>query len=203
MTLKLDRKLNLVIPLDYGNVAFPYTVWVHATPIGREVFEANHLVLARTFSKIFKLGLDAVSGPRVAALMLRETAEEMGVWKGEGGTEISLIGEMVRLANVLAPKADGRGWEPIPFQEAVDKNILDEDDLSEVTNALAFFTVASTMYQRRAQETILQTALSLWGGLLSPLDFTAFSASLRTSTKAGNTGERTVARARAGSSVPF
>lgn len=172
----LNQKLNLVIPVEQSNGT---TAYVHSVPISREVFERYHLVIAKTFARIFAMGLGEVAGPRVAALVMKSVAEELGQWDGPTGVEKGLIAEVRRLTNVIAPGG------PIPMQEAVDKKFFTPDDQSEVENAIAFFTVACSML-RRAQLAVAQDGLvQLWGGLTTSLNCTEFAASLLTSTGTG------------------
>jgi hypothetical protein len=58
-----------------------------------------------------------MSGPRVAAMILKDKAIELGVWDGPEGVERGLIQEIRRLANVFVPT--DKGWETIPINEAV------------------------------------------------------------------------------------
>ena len=74
MAIKISEKLNLVIPLYHGNQVYSY---VYSTPISREIFELNHLLIAKTFTKIMAEGLGTISGPRVAAMLMRDVAKQM------------------------------------------------------------------------------------------------------------------------------
>ena len=192
--MKIDRKLNLVIPIDRDDGS---RIYVHSTPISLAVFEAHYLVMAKTFAAIYNEGLGVTAGPRVAAMTMKKIAENLGVWAGEGGVESSLVNEMKRLTNVLAPGANG--WETLPYGEAVKRGIIDEDEASEVENALAFFTIAYRLHRKTEREAILNGASRLWGGEISSLGFTEFKASLPTSTPTVNTGASQMETA---SSVP-
>lgn len=185
----ITPKLNLVIPVEQGGLVS----YVHSAPLSREVFERYFLVIARTFSRIYAAGLGEVAGPRVAALMLKQVAQEMNVWDGPTGAEVGLIAEFRRLSNVIGP-----GGAAIPLQEAVDQKLLSPDDLSEVENALAFFMVTSAMHRRSQMEVSLDGLASLWGGLSTSLNCTEYAASLRTQTVAESTGAKVPA-----SSVPY
>ena len=188
--MQIDRKLNLVVPIEHSNGTKTY---VHAMPISREVFERYHLEIAKTFSAIYQEGLGFVAGPRIAAMLLRRKSEEIGTWLDIPeakfiGVEHGLMAEIRRLANVLVFGTNG--WEMVPFQEALDKKAIDEDDASEVENALVYFTVASSMHKKTELQTVLAGASKLWGALVTQLNCTEYSASLPTSTAAGNTGEK-------------
>lgn len=182
--MKINRALNVTIPIKRNDGV---VVHAHSTPISREVFENYYLLVARTFSRIYENGLSRTSGPSIAALMLAEIAREMNIWEGPGGAQLGLIGEIHRLTNVLVP--GGQGWEMLPLHEAVAKGHLDEEDLSEVDNALVFFTVVFFIHKKTDREPILRAVLPLWDAAISLLNCTAFAASLPTLTQGANTGE--------------
>ena len=188
MTPTIDRKLNLVIPVENGD----QTSYVHSTPISRQVFEANFEAIGRTFSRIYGGGYGLMAGPRIAAMMLRKVAEDFG---GDDPTaraaslalvESSLMNEVRRLSNWVA--VGPSGWASIPYQEAVDKKLISEDDAAEVENALVFFTVASSMHKKSELPIILAGASKIWGARIELSNSTAFAASLRTSTEAASSG---------------
>lgn len=180
----IDRKLNLVVPVDSIHGA----LYVHSTPISRPVFEKYYSVIAKTFSTLYGGGYGVYAGPRVAALILRETAQSMGVWEGTAGVESGLVGEIKRLSLVLVPAASG--WTYLPWDDAIREGKLSEEDAAEVFNALTFFTVASSMHTRRDLPGILSGASKLWGGLTTPLLYTEYAASLPKPTEAANTGAK-------------
>jgi len=191
--IKIDRRLNLVIPID-GPDGKP-AAYVHSTPISLEAFEANSIVIAASFSVVFADGLGDVSGPRVAATVIREQAQRLGRWEGPNGVHNSLMNEIRRLSSFLSPGA--RGWETIPYQEAVDKDLIGEWERSEVENALCFFTLASCMHRRANLDASLAGMSALWDASITSLSATDFGHSMKTSIVAGNTGEKAVV-----SSVP-
>lgn len=181
--MKIDRKLNLVIPIDREDGS---RIYVHSSPISMAVFESYYLVMAKTFSSIYNEGLGVTAGPRIAALVLKRVADNMGIWEGETGVRNGLVNEMRRLTNVITPSDDG--WQTIPFKEAIDRGLIDEDEVSEVENALTFFTVAYRLHRKVEREAILNGASRLWGGLIESLDSTEFMRSLPTSTPTAPTG---------------
>jgi len=192
--LKIDAKLNLVIPiLDDEEKPIAY---VHSMPIARETFERYFIVISKAFSAIYGEGLSFVAGPRVAALILRKIAEEIGEWEGIEGVKDGLLGEVRRLSSFIGPASNG--WEPIPLEEAVRKGLISSDDLAEVENAIAFFIVASAMHKRNALKATLDGAAKLWGARVTSLNSTEFGAFLKTSTADENTGATAVV-----SSVPY
>jgi hypothetical protein len=184
--MQIDRNtLNFVMPIEREN---GMTVHVYATPISRAVFERYYMVMAKTFNTIYSGGLGIMSGPRVAAMILKDTAIDLGVWEGSEGVERGLIMEIRRLTNVFVPTPNG--WETIPIHEAIAKGHLDEDDMSEVENALAFFTVASHMHRKTDRKGILDGASKLWGARLESLSSSEYCASLSKSTTGGTSAAK-------------
>lgn len=184
--MKIDKSLNFVIPVDREDG----TIYVHAQPVRREVFEQYFLAISKTFAAIYGEGLGPIAGPRVAAMMLKEVSVNAGLWDGPSGVENGLMNEIRRLSNVLVPGKNG--WEMRPLQEALDSGLIDEDDASEVMNALVFFTVVSCMHKRTAREPILDGAGRMWGAEISSLSISDYAASLPTSTETVNSGETVI-----------
>jgi hypothetical protein len=175
--LQVNKELNLVIPIEHDDGTIAY---VYATPISVSVFERYYMVFAKAFNTIYSGGLGIMSGPRVAAMIMKDAAKELGIWDGPEGVERGLIQESRRLTSVIV--LTEKGWEPVPLHEAIAKGSLDERDVAEVENAIAFFTVASHMHRKADRRGILESALKLWGGRLESLSYTEFCASLSTST---------------------
>lgn len=187
--MKLDQRLNLIIPIEQQGG----TIYVHSTPIARVAFEQFYLVIAKTFSRMYSEGLGMIGGPRVAMMLLKSSAKELGQ---EQSVQEGLINEIRRLSNVVMPTP--QGWTTVPLQEVLDKKLISEDDVSEVENSLAFFTVASWMFPRKELNDMLAGAGQIWGAQTSLLNCTEYAASLKTSIETENTG----AKAKA-SPVPY
>jgi hypothetical protein len=178
--VKLNRKLNLVMDVETDEG----TIHVHSVPISREVFEDNFLVISRTFTAVYTNGLGPVTGPRVAALLLRQEAKALGVWER---TQQSLMAEIYRLTNVVAP-GDG-GWESMPFDVAKKRGILDDEAAAEVENCIVYFTCASSIHLK-AELTVAKEGLStLWGAQTTSSNVTEYTHSLPTSILEETTGE--------------
>lgn len=182
--MKIDKRLNIVlaVPQDEGSVAY-----VHSVPITRETYEANHRLLTRTMVRMVTddLGMGAMT--RVAMLNLRDVAREMDGPGGEafGKAAESLITEIRRLSNIRM--AGERGWEDLPLEEAYQKKLFDDDSMSEVLNALVFFTLASWFYRPRERE-MMYEILKGYDAQIVSSNFTEFRVSLPTLTPAENTG---------------
>lgn len=175
----IDSRLNLVIPVDTDRG----TLHVHATPIGTPTFEKHYKVLARTFTEIYAGGLGMMAGPRVAMLALRDTAAEMGD-KVAMAVQTDLIPEIHRRTMVVGPGAA----DFTTFDDAVARNLINDEDRAEIDNALAFFTVNSAMHKRAVANEINESAGAIWGAQTSSLGAMEFAASLSKSTVPANTG---------------
>lgn len=182
--MRIDRKLNLVIPVDRGGVQ----VYVHSMPVSREVFETYFLVLSKTFAKIYQESLDITVGPRVAYLLLKKIAQDARQWEtdpratdGSVGVKEGLINEIVRLSNVCAPGKNG--WEITQLQDVVDSGVLSEDQYGEIINALVFFTVVSHLHKKEAVQDTLNGMNSLWGISNTSSTCSEYLNTLQTSTK--------------------
>lgn len=191
--MRVDDRLNLVLPISRADGS---TVYIHSMPIPRDVFETYFLVISKTFSEIYTEGLNVVSGPRIAAMMLRKVATDMRQWDGPGGVRQGLMEEIRRLSNVAAPGPNG--WETLPLSLALDRGVIDEEDAWEAENTIVFFIVNCAMHTRAIIPSVLEQMRNLWAIQTSPLNITGFCASLATSTATDNTGETAIP-----ASVPY
>lgn len=194
--MKLDRKLNLVIPIERDDGT---TLNVYAQPLSKDVFEKYALVMAKTFTRIYAEKIAYMGGPRVALMLLKEVAEgtrrmdgSTTWWEGPDGVEAGLLGEMWRTTTVLAP-ADGGGWEQIMYEVALKRDLLTEDDRSEVEGAITFFTVLSAMHRREERLVMLQAAAGMWRWQITSSTLPEFRNSLPTSTPGAGTGTKATA----------
>jgi|SRR5581483_11614430 len=189
--MRINKKLNLVIPiLDDGDETKTVAV-VHATPIGSETFRAYHLPIAKTFTAFHANRLGSIGAPRIAHMLLEDASRELGIWESDPktnyiGVKEGLIAEIHRLANVWAPTQSG--WKDYMYSEALSAGIITADDAAEVDAALVFFTVSSHMLPRRDLKVTLTATAMLWGARVESSTFTELQASLPTSTANGSSG---------------
>lgn len=181
--MQVDRKLNLVVPIQRPEGP----IYVHSTPISREVFERHFLVMSKTFAALWDQGLHITVGPRVAGLMLKQQAERLGIWEGPEGVEAGLMAEIRRLSNVAMPGASG--WTLVPFQLAIDKGQIDPDEAAEVEGELVFFTLECSLRKRAQLPVFVRAMNDRWGSLSTSLSATEYAASLPISTKEESSGE--------------
>lgn len=187
--MKLDQRLNLVIPIEQGG----RTYHVHCTPISMEMFDAHFRLIARTNTEIFGGGYGALSGPRIAAKLMREASINLEtiampgrpVQAGRGDGFNAIMTEIRRLTMVI-----GAPGGPILLEDAVGKGVVDALDRDILENALVFFTVVSVMEDPRESARMMDVACSLWSGQMTSSNSTAFADSLRTSTATESTGEK-------------
>lgn len=193
MPLQIDRRLNLVVPVDTGSGE----IYVHSVPISRVVFERYFEEMSVAFARIYTAGHTPATASRVGAMMLRKIARESGTLDGPEGIEKGLFGEIRRLTNLVLPAAalpapagalPAVGWTTVPYEDAVRLGYVSEDDAAEVENILAFFTVASALHNRTELPEVLRMMSRSCGGQCTPLNCTDFAAGLTTSTSAENSG---------------
>ena len=177
--MKIAKNLNLVVPIgDEDN-----RMYVHSTPISRVVFEEYFLVISKTFTAIFSEGLGAITGSRIASLMLRQVAQEIGQWEK---VQKGLLNEINRLTNVVM--LGDNGWTSLPLQHLLDKKMLSEDDVFDIQGELIFFTCVHSVNKRNQIEEMMNASNGLWGSSVTSLTCTEYLTSLPTSTEVENTG---------------
>lgn len=185
-----DLRLVLPIRADANGTA---SAWAYHTPISMQTFEANYRVLAATKAALFAQGPRYAFevGAQVAALHLRDAGRRDAADRldldasgnpGDGGIG-ALIADLHRLTTIAAPAA--AGWEQVPLAIAMQRGVLDADDVREVENALVFFTCAFYLTPRAQRSATVGLVASVAGGSTTSLPLTDWIASLPTSTPAG------------------
>lgn len=181
---EINRRLNIVDEVTTGDI----TVYVHSTPIRREIFDQHYLLLTKTINRMYEESITPVMGARIAYRLMRDVAKEMGdiaVTK----VDTLLFPEIWRLTNVLAPNPERGGWEMLPFEKAVKDGLIDEDDADVIRNHLAFFTAASWVHTRKELKTMIYPMMTAaLGSQIVSSTCTEFRDSLPTSTLAESIG---------------
>lgn len=186
--MKIDRNLNLVMQVQTSKNG---VVYVHSASIGRSVFEQFYLELGKVFSQCFDSVNQAhlaLSAPQLAYPALKSIATKAGNWDGVGGVKFGLVNEIARLTNVLI--ATEKGWETLPFDVAVKREILDEDEEAEILSSLVFFTAISKVAPKDLKNSFLEMAGALRNWELSSLDSTEYMNGLLISTKKEPIGKK-------------
>jgi len=186
--VKIDRNLNLVMQVQTAKNGL---VYIHSASIGRSVFEQFYLELGKVFSQCFDSVNQAhlaLSAPQLAYPALKSIATKADNWDGAGGVKFGLVNEIIRLTNVVF--AGENGWETLPFDVAVKREILDEDEEAETLSSLVFFTAISKVAPKDLKNSFLEMAGALRNWELTSLDSTEFQNGLPISTKKGNTGKK-------------
>ncbi|HEY0181259.1 MAG TPA: hypothetical protein VGC09_00490 [Rhodopila sp.] len=178
----IDRKLNLVVPIEREHG----TIYVHSTPIGREVFDSYFIILGMAHSQIFKRGMDFVGGPRLAAKMIEHVARQERAWEGPTGVENGLMAEIKRLTNVLMPSPQGSGWTMLPLDVVATMDVLTEDEYAETLGVICFFTLVSAMTLKKQRPSFLSMMTGFCQVQTTSLDCSEFVNSLPTSTGTGS-----------------
>lgn len=172
--MHINDSLNLVLPIveDEKGVR----VYAYHTPISREVFEANFVILSATLASLSSKGVHYMMGvgPQIAALTLkdeaRKEAESRGLFDEEGKpsdiTAVALMNEFKRLTQVIVPTE--KGWETLPVDTALSRGFLDSEDWSEAESALTFFTCNFALARKGERRKIATaTASVLMGSVTS------------------------------------
>lgn len=183
--MKLNRNLNIVIPID---IEEGKRIFVHSVPISRDVFETYYSELGKVFTQCFDAMNQAhlaLTAPQLAYPALKKIATEAGTWNS---VKKGLINEIIRLTNIAMPGENG--WESIPFDLAIKRELLDEDTESEVLSSLVFFISIWRTAPKELREAFLGMASSLRSWELISSDFTEFTNGLPTSKPLENTGKK-------------
>jgi hypothetical protein len=166
-------------------------VHIHSTSISRSVFEQFYLELGKVFSQCFDSVNEAhlaLSAPQLAYPALKSMSQKAGNWEGAGGVKFGLVNEIIRLTNVLV--STEKGWETVPFDTAVKKGVLNEDEEAEALSSLVFFTAISKVAPKDLKNSFLEMAGALRSWVLTSSDCTEYMNGLPTSTKEESTGKK-------------
>lgn len=178
--MKISRTMHLVVPveLDTGKV------YVHSTPISKEIFRQHFFILSKVYAAIFEEGLGNI-GPRVAYMMLEKVSMDAGVWEGETGIKNTLVNEIIRLSNYVYPRS-GKGWDDQPLEVAIDKGLIDPD---EVLNDIVFFICICAVNKPTEARQVMEASCGVWSSQITYSNVTAWTASLPISDPEDSSGE--------------
>src|SRR4051812_2447955 len=124
MSVKIDRRLNLVIEVE----ASVGVLHVHSMPIAQATYEMYYRVLNRAMTQIYSDGLSVAMGTRVGMYALLDVARQISVDQLKL-VEEGLLPELWRLSNVgmLTPS----GWTPIPLVKAIADDLINNEDAKD------------------------------------------------------------------------
>jgi hypothetical protein len=171
--VKLNRNLNLVMTVE--SVRGPLHVF--SMPLPRSIFEANFRLMARTFSSLYTDNFVAISGPKVAVLLLMEQANALEVKTEAEG----LLNEMRRLTNVFAPTENGGDYEIITYYEARKKKLIDDEEAADIEGAICFFILVCRVASNYQRNSLLTGLSILWNVETTSLTLSEYQNFLQTS----------------------
>lgn len=182
--ITINKKLNLVIPVEVED----QTIYFYSTPISREIFEAHYMLMVKTLSNLYYNGIGPGMAPRVARLAMKDIAKDMN---DKIDVSIPIIQEIYRLTFVLMiDPTIGNKWRPLPYLEVKNKKLVDEDVLTEVENALVYFTVASSVHLKSELPVVMSGLSTIWGAQTTLSNPMEYCNSLTMPTQEENTGEK-------------
>jgi hypothetical protein len=196
--MRIEEKRNVVFPVVTGKITKKVdekdvtedvvSVYAYHTPVSREVFEANYRVMAATKASLYSKGNHylMISGPRVAALTLRDEGKKdaaaRGLFDDEGKPRDddtqAFFAEVKRLTTILCPGPNG--WDMLPVDAAISSGKIDAEDWEEVEAAIVFFSCHSAMARKAEREDVTRRTASLLSALITSSTLTEYVASLPT-----------------------
>lgn len=185
---KIDRKLNIVFEVETAAGA---TAHICSTPVNEMVFDKFCLIMAKAYGMLIREGTVVVTGPRIAARIVKKIAEQEGTWEGADGVQLGLHQEIRRLTQVMY--AGKGGWETLPLDDAQRMGILDSEACADVENQLMFFTLASWMARGKPYVMLMADLKTYWELQQTSLPPMEYLASLRTSTKVESSSAKVAA----------
>ena len=171
--MKINHALNLVV-LTEGDDGSP--VYVHSTPLSKDIFRQHFLILGRLYGEFFSTGLGLLASSRTAYLLLEKLAKDAGEWDGKDGVQNTLVTHIINGSTAIYAD-EGKGWQSLPLAEAISRGVV---DLSEVMDELVFFICVSGMTKRNQTSEIVQGTAAVWGSLATSLSYTDYMNSLKT-----------------------
>lgn len=189
--MQVTTDLNLAFPV--GFTASEPRLWAYHTPLSMQVFEAHYRIFAATKQAIFgkSFGYAYESGPRIARLELLDAGKSDAIERGlvdERGEPKSsapaILAEIRRLTQFVV--AGDHGFDLVPSEVAIARDVLSQEEWNEVESAIVFFTVVSVMSKIATRGNIMASVALIFGGSmtsLAPLDYVA---SLKASTPASD-----------------
>ncbi len=148
--MKIDKNLNLVIEKSDS-------LHVHHALIPYSLYKQNYLLISKIATHIGINNL-FITAPTTALFMLNDltgadldlancTMQDIGLLDAEQvdipfvKKAFTLVSELKRLTNVLTTESGS--WQHIPLVEALQRNLINDQNFDEIMSAVIFFTVSS------------------------------------------------------------
>lgn len=171
--MKIDRALNLVVMTESEDGA---PVYVHATPLSKDIFREHFVILARLYGEFFTSGIGLMSSARTAYLLLEKICRESQQWEGKDGAKNTLVTHIINGATAIYAE-EGKGWISLPLSEAISRDVVDP---YEVLDELVFFTCVCGMTKRNQTSDMVKGVAQVWGAQPTSLSYTDYMSSLKT-----------------------
>ena len=163
--LIISNELNLVLPIRYDDKGEPI-IYAYHSPISTEVFTANYRILVAANAAIWQRGSNyAAACASTANLALLDAATADAQERGIESQGPAFLAEIRRLTSVLAPAANG--YEQLPVDIAITRNIIDAADYNEVEAQICFFSVGYLLMPRAARKVRCGLIASALNGLIT------------------------------------
>ena len=181
--MRIDDSINLVLPLRENDEYVE--IYAYHSPISKEVFEANYRAFAAVKAELASKGTtyQMLSGPQIASLVLKEEIAKISPMDDVGGEKWikSIFAELARLTTIVIATANG--FDRIPVDVAIKKDLIDSEEWDEVASGIIFFTSHYWMTKRANRKELSNAVASLLSGFVtsSPVsDSSVFSQTLTT-----------------------
>jgi hypothetical protein len=152
------------------------------------------MLLSKVYTAIFNEGLATVSGPSIAAMMLRNLAKSDNplVQKSQSAIVDGIFMEIRRLSNVVV--STNSGWQTLMLEDALKTGAIDEDAYAEAEGQIVFFIAASGVLRgpqsRKTLKVLMDVTESIWQSQTTLLNVTEYANSLPTLMPDENIGEK-------------
>jgi hypothetical protein len=165
--LIINDALNLVLPIRYDDKGEP-TIYAYHSPISTEVFTANYRILVAANAAIWQRGSNyAAACASTANLALLDAATADAQDRGIESQGPAFLAHIKRLTYVLAPGANG--YEQLPVDIAIARNVIDAADYNEVESSIVFFFLGYALLPRAARKVRCGLIASALNGQISLL----------------------------------
>lgn len=193
--MKIDRQLNLVVEIPREGEP---SVFSHSSALPAEIVEQYHSLAGPTMNAMATRGY-GLFAPRYAAAVLREVADEQALMmsanldarlqdaaKARAKVRVEgFFSEIRRRTHIVCLTENG--WDKLPLADARSNDTVDDEELSQIENALVFFTFGLRSWVK-AQRDGVSGGLSLFNARIESLSCTELIHSLKTSTMSENSG---------------